>query len=50
MSWSQNGKKLAYLAEKKVPKPKPFVGSYVKKDENLNEDKKSSEDDSSTRV
>lgn len=27
MKWSQDGSKLAYLAEKKIPKAEPFLGS-----------------------
>jgi hypothetical protein len=50
MTWSPDSKKLAYLAEKKVPKPKPFFTSYGKKDEGETEDDKKKKDDESTRV
>jgi len=49
ITWSQDSKKLAYIAEKKVPKPKPFFGSYVKKDESSKEDKPT-EVETNTRV
>jgi hypothetical protein len=50
MTWSPDSKKLAYLAERKVPKPKPFFTSYGKKDEGETEDDKKKKDDESTRV
>jgi len=33
MAWSPNGKKLVYVAEKKVPKLKPFFTTFGKKSE-----------------
>jgi hypothetical protein len=44
MVWNESLDKLAYLAEKKIPKPKPFYSSNVIKDDkdnsNANEEKK----------
>lgn len=38
MVWDKSAEKLAYLAEKKVAKAKPFYNSNVKKDEEKGKD------------
>lgn len=43
MVWDEGAQNLAYLAEKKVAKAKPFFNSNVKKDDEKMKDKKTDE-------
>lgn len=48
MVWDKSAQKLAYLAEKKVAKAKPFFSSHVKMTDNAQE--KDSSDEKKTEL